>query len=109
MKQLFILGIVVLALAGTAIAQNFGSTYDPQSGNTYNWNHDSLGNTNVYGYNPNTTSQWNTTIQPNGDMHGLDSDSDYWTYQRGSDTYMNFGTGKTCVAGNCFGGEDDDD
>jgi|SRR5581483_1653451 len=86
----------VLMLTGTASAQSFGSKYDWQSGNTYNWNRDSLGNTYVRGNNLNTGSQWTTTIQPNGDMRGLDSNFNSWNYNAQTGSYMN-SNGHGCI------------
>lgn len=47
-----------------------GSTYDAQTGNAYNWNRSLDGSTNVNGLNSHTGSQWNSTIQPNGNQRG---------------------------------------
>lgn len=80
---------------------SYGSTYDQQSGNTYTWSRDSTGNTNLNGYNLSTGSMWRQTIQPNGNQSGLDSNGNYWNYNAGTKTYMNYGTGKYCVNGIC--------
>ena len=39
---------------------------------------------------------WNTTIQNNGNMNGLDSHGNYWQYNNNTGNYYNYGTGKTC-------------
>ena len=71
-----------------------GYSYDYQSGNSYNYNTDSRGETKVYGNNYNTGSMWNTTIEKDGDMKGFDSKGNYWNYDNKSGTYYNFGTGE---------------
>lgn len=74
-----------------------GSTYDWQSGNSYSWYRDSLGSTNVNGMNLGTGSMWQTQIRRNGSMTGWDKDLNYWSYDAGTKTYINFGTGTLCV------------
>ena len=36
-------------------------------------------------------------IDRRGNMTGFDSDSNYWSYDRGSGICMNYGTGRMCV------------
>ena len=88
--------ILLTAFSLPAYAQS-GSSYDWRSGNSYYWNTDSRGNTNVRGFNSRTGSNWNTTIEPDGDMRGHDSNHNPWTYDRGTGSYQNFGTGESCV------------
>lgn len=73
-----------------------GSTSDAQTGNAYNWNRSLDGSTNVRGLNSNTGSQWNTTIQPNGNQRGTDNHGNQWNYNAGSGTYTNSNE-KVCV------------
>lgn len=73
-----------------------GSTYDWSSGNIYNWRSTPSG-THVDGMNMNTGSMWQTDIRKNGSMSGWDSNMNPWTYDAGTKTYMNLGTGKLCV------------
>jgi len=80
-----------LAMTVPALA---GSTYDYQSGNFYYWNN-SGGTTHLYGSNSSTGSNWNSTIRPNGNMNGTDSDGNYWNYNAGTKTYFN-SNGTTC-------------
>jgi hypothetical protein len=88
---------LVLVTTAPAVAQwSSGSTYDAQSGNRYNWNRNFDGSTNVRGFNTNTGSMWNTTIQPNGDQRGLDSQGNSWQYNNRSGTYLNT-DGTMCV------------
>ena len=96
-EMLFCLCLILLvAFSLPAYAQS-GSDYDWRSGNSYYWNTDSQGNTNVRGFNTRTGSHWNTTIEPDGDMRGYDSNYNPWTYDSGSGFYQNFGTGETCI------------
>ena len=98
------LAFTVIFSHGIAAAQNYGSTYDWQSGNSYRWNTDGLGNTRVYGNNLRTGSMWNTTIQPNGNMRGMDKNFNSWNYNAQTGAYMNsnghgcigHGYGRTC-------------
>lgn len=53
--------------------------------------------TTVRGYNSNTGSIWNATIDQNGNMKGYDSNNNYWQYNQGTGTYYNYGTGKMCT------------
>lgn len=95
-EMLFSLCLILVAFSPPAYAQS-GSDYDWRSGNSYYWNTDSQGNTNVRGFNARTGSRWNTTIEPDGDMRGYDSNYNPWTYDSGSGFYQNFGTGETCI------------
>ena len=60
------------------------SKYDPNSGNHDNWNRNIDGSTNVRGFNDRTGSQWNSTIQPNGDQRGTDSRGNMWNDNKGT-------------------------
>jgi hypothetical protein len=95
------LALALLAAAATAHAQGYGSSYDWQSGNQYNWN--TIGNqTNVQGYNIKNGTRWNTTIQPNGSMTGYDGNGNYWQYDSNSGNYYNYGTGTMCTGKGAF-------
>lgn len=93
-------------MASDAAAQDSGHTYDWRSGSGYSWHTDSQGNTSVYGSNLVTGSSWSTRIDRRGDMSGYDGDGNYWSYDRSTGSYYNFGTGKTCIGSgalrNCF-------
>jgi hypothetical protein len=56
----------------------------------------------VNGLNAGTGSIWNTDIDRHGNMNGLDARGNYWTYDRGSNTYINTGTGQICSGGFCY-------
>lgn len=86
-----------LVLGGTTTATAGGYEYDWKSGNSYSWRQDSTGNTQVRGFNSRTGSTWSTTIEPDGDMRGLDSRGNMWRYDDSTNIYQNYGTGKTCV------------
>lgn len=87
---------VALAFTATARAQ-IRTVYDWQSGNSYVVTPNYGGGMHVQGYNLNTGSIWNTDIDSQGNMHGYDAGGNYWTYDRGSKTYLNAGTGRGCV------------
>ena len=74
-----------------------GSTYDSQSGNMYNWQRDSMGNTHVQGSNMQNGTMWNQEIDRHGNQRGIDSRGNSWTYDRDSGNYYNYGTGKMCT------------
>ncbi len=82
-----------------------GTTTDITSGNTYTWHRSTTGTTDVNGMNPYTASIWQTTIKPDGSMHGIDKDFHVWTYDARSGIYLN-SNGTTCVgtglARTCF-------
>lgn len=97
--------VLAVAMSGAAMAQS-RSVYDHQSGNMYYVSPRPNGGTHVQGYNLNNGSMWNTDVDRRGNMRGLDSDMNSWSYNSGSKTYMNHGTGRTCVgegyARTCF-------
>jgi hypothetical protein len=78
-----------------------GSTFDPQSGNTYEFYPNSSGTT-VFGNNPRTGSNWHTFIEPDGDMNGTDSKGRYWRYDSQTGDYSRSDKGilpdSDCVA-----------
>lgn len=86
--------LVIPSLAG---AGDLGSTYDWRSGNFYNSQKNLDGSTDVRGSNLRNGSTWTTTIEPNGDMSGRDSNFNSWKYDNSTGSYYNFGTGKMCV------------
>lgn len=94
MKALVLL--VGLVSASASFAQS-SSTYDWQTGNMYQtYTNPYSGQTQVHGSNTNTGSQWNTTIEPNGNQHGMDSHNNAWNYDANTGNYINYGTGKMC-------------
>lgn len=76
-----------------------GYKYDQTTGNSYRWNTDQGGQTKIQGSNFYTGSQWNTTVNRNGNMNGFDSQGNYWNYNKGSGMYYNYGTGETRYKG----------
>lgn len=94
---LAIMAVALILWDDVAVAQNSGSEYDPSSGNLYHWHPDMLGGTHVNGVNMQTGAMWNTQIEPDGDMRGIDSDLNPWSYDSSSGVYMNLGTGAICV------------
>jgi hypothetical protein len=99
MRKMLVVLIAGMALgvAPAAAAQDSGRSYDWQSGNGYNWHADSQGNTTIYGTNFGTGSTWSTRTDRRGNMNGYDSDMNYWSYDRSTGSYYNYGTGKTCT------------
>jgi hypothetical protein len=81
----------------TLLEPRSGYSYDWQSDNSYSWYRNYDGSTDVRAMNFRTGSMWNWTIQPNGDMRGTDGDFNPWTYNAGSKTYFNYGTGEFCT------------
>ncbi|MFC0047774.1 hypothetical protein [Rheinheimera tilapiae] len=71
-------------------------TYDATTGNSYSTTPTYGGGANVMGTNTNTGSMWNTNIQADGDMSGIDSQGNYWTYDKQTGNYMNT-NGKLCT------------
>ena len=91
----------LIALSAPAAAQ-----YDYRSGNMYNVQPRPGGGAHVQGYNAQTGSMWSTDIDRRGNMNGLDSNMNSWSYDNGSKTYFNYGTGRMCTgegyARTCF-------
>lgn len=93
--------LVLVLVAAPALAQwGSGSPYDlrsgNRSGNQYRWQHNPDGSTDVRGFDFDTGSPWRTTIQPNGDMRGIDSRGNHWRYNESSGQYWNT-DGPVCV------------
>jgi hypothetical protein len=65
---------LALLLAGGSLAEG-GSRHDWQTGSSYRWSPDSMGNTRGDGFNAETGSKWLTTIQADGSVKGMDSSS----------------------------------
>lgn len=99
MKKLLLIAAFALALPTAAGAQ---STYDWQSGNQYHSNQNFDGSTTIRGFNYNTGSSWNTTVEPDGDMRGTDSQGNMWQYDDSTGFYQNYGTGTTCTGKGAF-------
>lgn len=95
MKRVF---AALLLLPAVASAQ---FTYDPQTGNSYVTTPSYGGGAQVRGYNLGTGSNWNTTVQPNGDMRGMDADGNTWRYNNSSGSYMN-SNGTICTGKGVF-------
>lgn len=102
--RIFSFGLLMIAVLSNAQADwlttddsNLPSyTYDYRSGNSYTTS--SLGDsTYVSGFNYNTGSTWSTTIDSAGNMNGMDSNYNPWSYNSTSGVYMNYGTGKMCT------------
>jgi len=65
---------LVLFVAGVPLAQS-GSKPDWQTGSSYRWSPDSMGNLRADGFSAETGSRWLTTIQADGSVRGMDSSS----------------------------------
>lgn len=102
MKQ-FLFAVALCLIPALAQAQSTyrhdrsGSVYNWNNGNSYSTQRNPHGGATVNGFNSNTGSSWRTQIQPNGSMSGTDSQGNYWTYDRNSGLYMNYGTGRMCT------------
>src|ERR1700693_4615417 len=106
MIRAFLLGV---GLSLTIIAPSFAQSrtvYDWQSGNTYTVTPGYNGGANVQGFNAQNGSMWNTQIDRGGNMNGMDSHMNPWSYDAGSKAYFNYGTGRPCIgegyARTCF-------
>jgi hypothetical protein len=91
-----------LAFTAVLIAAALGVTVGPAAakcdviGNCYTVTPSDNGGYRVQGVNLSTGSQWNSTIDERG-SRGFDADGNYWTYDRRSWSYINYGTGRKCV------------
>lgn len=65
---------LVLFFAGVPLAQS-GSKPDWQTGSSYGWNPDSMGNLRADGFNAENGSRWLSTIQADGSVRGTASSS----------------------------------
>lgn len=70
-------------------------SYDVSTGSSYRTTPTYGGGARVSGYNYNTGSMWNTTIDANGNMRGTDAQGNYWRYNRSTGSYTN-SNGKMC-------------
>ena len=97
-KIKWLIGLFAMLVLGASWADG-GYTYDWRSGNSYSTIHNFDGSHTVYGTNLNTGSSWTTTIDPSGNMRGFDSNGNSWSYDRGTGTYINYGTGEIRIRG----------
>ena len=102
---------VLLLFPGLALAQyqpytyqqpKAGYTFDPNTGNSYAYNKDTLGNTTVNGLNTQTGTTWTQRIDRSGNMNGRDAQGNYYNYNNTTKTYQNYGTGQTCFGTGIF-------
>lgn len=102
-----IITMIAIALAAQAMAYDeddykprrprTSSNYDATTGNMYNTQRHLDGSSDTYGNNTNTGSQWQSHSDRRGNQSGTDADGNMWNYNRGSNTYYNYGTGKMCT------------
>ena len=71
--------------------------YDYNTNNSYNSYGNGNGGTTVRGYNHNSGSTWNTNIDRNGSMNGMDSKGNQWNYNSNTGAYINYGTWRVCT------------
>jgi hypothetical protein len=71
------------------------TAFDWRSGNSYSISRDCSNITQVRAFNVRTGSIWRTTIQPDGDMTGTDSEFNLWSYDAQSGFYFST-SGRTC-------------
>ena len=96
MKHLVATTVLLFSQAAFAGGYGTSSSYDWQSGNSYSTTHNYDGSHTVHGTNLNTGSSWTTTISPNGDMRGIDSNLNSWSYDSGTGAYQN-SNGHGCI------------
>ncbi len=100
--------LILALLAGNALAWDnpyeykprtprTSSHYDPSTGNMTNTSRYADGSSDTYGNNANTGSQWRSHSDRRGNQSGTDADGNMWNYNRDSNTYYNYGTGKMCT------------
>src|SRR5262245_30175672 len=88
MRTVLVAVLTLLLGVGPTVAQAW-STYDWRTGNSYFGSQGIDGSTTVWAFNSHTGSQWNTTIQRNGDMNGMDSRGGFWQYDGNTGNYWN--------------------
>lgn len=93
MRSLLLAAALVVLPGAVAMAQ---FSYDWRTGNSYSTTPTYGGGAHVQGFNAGTGSMWNTNIAPNGNMNGMDSHGNYWTYDRASGSYTN-SNGHGCI------------
>lgn len=75
-----------------------GVFFDKNTGFTYKWKMDKYGDTEARGTHPGGAANY-VTIKKNGDMHGFHADGNYWTYDKRTGMYYNFGTDEAIYKG----------
>lgn len=75
-------GLMFASTAALARCDRYGNCYDSYGSHTN-------------GSNYNTGSQWNSQSY-GGSTYGTDARGNNWSYDRGSNVYQNYGTGRTC-------------
>lgn len=96
--------LALLACAGQAMAWDdddykprrprTSSNFDPANDNLYNTYRHADGSSDTYGSNAQNGSQWQSHTDRRGNSRGTDADGNAWQYNRDSNTYFNYGTGK---------------
>lgn len=81
---------LIFICISAAEARNNGSSYDRQSGNCYQWNLNHDGSISFKRYNFRTGQYWNVNIEQDGSISGFGSNDNYWRYDAGNDTYVNY-------------------
>jgi hypothetical protein len=71
-------------------------SYDWTTGNWYITTPNADGGAQVHVYNGRTDSSWNTTIFPNGDIRGFDSNGNVWQYNSSTGYYVH-SKGQACI------------
>jgi hypothetical protein len=98
MKKIFIILNISILLSAT---NSYSQYYNNNNGNSYRVTPTYGGGARVNGFNYNTGAAWNTNIQNNGNMNGVDSRGNYWNYNSNSGTYFN-SNGVTCFGKGAF-------
>lgn len=93
MKHIAIAVLLSSVIAGNAMAR---SSFDPQNGNAYRSATAVDDSTTVQGYSFASGSAWETVIEADGDMRGVDSAGNAWQYDRQTGSYWN-ADGRRCV------------
>lgn len=88
----YLLTMALFVLPGISFAQYH---YDYKTGNSYNVQRTYGGGAAINGFNTRTNSTWNTRVQPNGNMSGMDAGGNYWNYNKSTGSYWN-SNGTSC-------------
>ena len=83
---------LIFIFSSGAEARSYGSVYDRESGNCYQWNLNHDGSLSLKRYNFRTGRFLNVNFEQDGSMSGFDTDNNYWRYNASNDSYVKYGS-----------------
>lgn len=93
MRSMIFATALLFAVPAQAACDIYGNCYTVTPNYGYGQQQNSY---NVQGFSTRSGQTWNHTVDQQG-QRGFDGDGNYYTYDRNTGNYMNFGTGRICT------------